>query len=148
MGTVVVHREHLRIAGAGNITLVYSEVAANGTLQTNFSFGNHDVHVFGAAMAAVPGDIRPSFAWHGFQYVLVTATGGVSVNCSIKAFSGSNVRTNLDVTGSLKFDSGTADGALLNRLQGMVVRTQLANVVEGLPTDSPARFAHASPHIP
>eukprot|EP01049_Picozoa_sp_SAG25_P002444 SAG25_NODE_127_length_14564_cov_227.509713_11_plen_272_part_00 len=142
VGVLVIHSEHVHVTSPGNITLVYSEVATNGMLQTNWSWGNQDVHIFDAAMEAVPGDIRPSFSWHMFQYVLVATAGGVSVECAAAAFSGSNVRTDLAATGRLQFDSGTTDGAFLNRLQNMVVRTQLANVVEGMPTDSPAREKH------
>lgn len=48
----------------------------------------------------------------------------------------------LERTGHLHFGNDTEDGAMLNQLQSIVLRGQISNVVQGIPTDCPTREKH------
>jgi hypothetical protein len=69
-------------SGTGNLTLQYCEVL-NGTRCLCLRRLCNNVDVFmvdgGADAASTAGPpLQASFTWHGFQYVIVTATAGVS----------------------------------------------------------------------
>lgn len=90
VGAVVVRASSIRVSSPGNISLRHSEVlSTNGTaINMSWTWGNMDVHV----LSNVPkDDMRPAFTWHGFQYVSLTTTGGVGVDCAVTSFLGSKV---------------------------------------------------------
>ena len=142
VGVLVIQGAHVHVAAAGSLELVYSEVLAEGgqAVDTKWAFETHDVHIFQSA--PVPSSIRPSFTWHGFQYVQVTAIGGVALDCTPSAFTGSVLNSDVERTGRISFDNTTKDGAMLNQLQRIIVRGQLSNLAQGTPTDCPTREKH------
>jgi alpha-L-rhamnosidase len=140
VGAVAVQHGHVHVSGAGSMSLVHSEVLSDDKdgINVSWTWGNEDIHFLDVAPT---GELRPSFTWHGFQFVEVTAQGGVTVDCTPAAFQGSKVHANIESIGNLTFD-GSPDGKMLAQLQAIILRGQLSNVAEGIPTDCPTREKH------
>lgn len=70
VGVVVFDGSHIKSSAPGSIDLVHSEVLAQGgkAVDPDWSWGNRDTHFFNSG-DDIPATFRPSFTWHGFQYV-------------------------------------------------------------------------------
>ena len=98
-----------------------------------------------------PGvQLLPRWTWHGFQFVEVAVSNGFATPSSVAqtnnildAVTGLELRTNIEQTGSVTFDSvgGTGDH-ILNDIQTLVLNSQRSNVAAYQPTDCPTREKH------
>ena len=74
--------------------------------------------------------LEPRFTYHGFRYVQVT---GLSERPTLDSLTGRWVHTDPEPAGEF-----SCSNPLLNKVQEMIVRTQLNNL-HGIPTDCPQR---------
>lgn len=89
--------------------------------------------------------LRPSFTWYGMQYVSVQVGVNVEFNATLASLTCYQMLPSIPVTGSVEFsDDAESDGvgAMLNRLQEIVLTSQKGNFANYAPTDCPTREKH------
>lgn len=126
--------------GPGNITLNHCEVL-NGTecLPMKFLPAVLDTHVLPPGRLEHP--LRPKFTWHGFQHVIVSATGGASFAGELDSLVAHATAAELEGTSEIHF-AGEGSSILngIYRIAGASQRDNLA--AAWVPTDCPTREKH------
>jgi len=125
----------LRITGAAGRTVTMrfaEEVFADGTLDFESAGGDEQIQ---RDIYTCRGDheemYEPRFTWHTFRYVEVTGFPGIPTP---EALQGCIVHTAIQQTGTF-----SCSNQLLNTIQDLCCRTQLANYHGGVPSDCPHR---------
>lgn len=82
--------------------------------------------------------ITPRFVWHGFQFVELVGSDGMTVTGDLSMLTGLIIHTSVPTTGNVSFSGGSnGEGELLSQIQAMTQRGQLNNVAAYMPTDCP-----------
>ena len=86
-------------------------------------------------------DLSPRFTWHGFQYVTVVASPGVTFSGALDALSAHWTTADLTDSASISFSGGTGSGTL-SSIRDIAKHSQIANLAGFMPTDCPTREKH------
>ena len=73
-----------------------------------------------------PHDLWPRFTWHGFQHVIVTATGGARFDGRLGSVEAAWTVSELAESATIEFEGPGAD--LLGRIRDMAKASQLGNM--------------------
>jgi alpha-L-rhamnosidase len=123
----------------------------NGSLSLNFP--KRDVGVFAHFQRdhhILRGEgsveaLRPIFVWYGMQFVSVHISDGIIFNGSVDELTCHQFLPDIPETSSIEFSDDSlsrGSGAMLGKIQQMVLLTQKGNLADYAPTDCPTREKH------
>lgn len=150
VGVTTLHPDMISVSGAGSITVRQGEfLNPDGSVNNSYSgCGNAcqiDTHILTQPTDLPTEGLTPLFVWHGFQYVEITTTGGVSVSATAEGLEGHVIRTSVNQISSLRFgDDSFSNGSalMLNSLHNITLVSQGGNIAQYIPTDCPTREKH------
>ena len=160
VGHAAVTLDAVSTTGAGNLTLRHCELL-NTTLGESKAFclalahlpDQPDIYMLPAGInqvtstqqlasaaittsAAGKQQLTPTFTWHGFQYVIVEATTGVSFAAKLDSLEPRWTVPELAETAAITFAGEGAE--TLEQIQEIVVASQISNLAGFGPTDCPS----------
>jgi alpha-L-rhamnosidase len=123
-----------------NISLALGEWLGGDSPKSRNAGGGAQTESYTLA-ASNPPPLQTLFVWHGFQYVLLTATGNTGFSGSLDAITGLEIYTGVESRASICFggdDSASETAAsLLNRINAMARASMLGNVAAHMVTGCP-----------
>ena len=126
-------------SGTGNLTLQYCEVL-NGTRCMCLRRLCSVIDTFNVDHSTA-GSLQPSFTWHGYQYVIVTATDSIKFDAKAASLKPAWTANELEQSAKISF---VGEGAKqLGQIRDITKASQLSNMNAYVPTDCPTREKHS-----
>ena len=116
---------------------------ANGTADHGSSLAGCDTFLVDTTQqrADAGSPLSTKFTWHGFQYVVVAPSAGVTFSGAVDALAARWTTADLSESATINFGGGEGSETLQSIMK-IVKSSQISNLAAYMPTDCPTREKH------